>query len=151
MPDVLLTFFGAPYVLGTDLVDLLEQTGGDKAINAGVRLAARLGRVLLDPFRFLDGDAATDVPVPALEAGEEKVDDGDMGAIAISCCSRDSSIRTTRSTVSTAGTVTRSSASSATDASVSGSPIATVDDARRRVGSRLLTEWSDAVPEQTPP
>jgi hypothetical protein len=39
--------------------------------------------VLLDPFRFLDGDAATDVPVPAVRAGEKKIDDGDMGAIAL--------------------------------------------------------------------
>ncbi len=83
MPDALVAYFGAPYVLGTDLVDLLEQTGGDKAINQAFDLPPDSEAVLLDPFRFLDGDAATDVPVPALEAGEEKVDDGDMGAIAL--------------------------------------------------------------------
>ncbi len=83
VPDALVAYFGAPYVLGTDLVDLLEQTGGDKAINQAFDLPPDSEAVLLDPFRFLDGDAATDVPVPALEAGEEKVDDGDMGAIAL--------------------------------------------------------------------
>ena len=83
VPDALVAYFGAPYVLGTDLVDLLEQTGGDKAINQAFDVPPDSEAVLLDPFRFLDGDAATDVPVPALEPGEVKVDDGDMGAIAL--------------------------------------------------------------------
>ncbi len=83
VPPVLRTYFGAPYVLGTDLVDLLEQTGGDKAINGAFDTPPDSEAVLLDPFRFLDHDAATDVAVPALEAGEEKIEDGDMGAIAL--------------------------------------------------------------------
>ena len=96
VPYALVAYFGAPYVLGTDLVDLLEQTGGDKAINQAFDVPPDSEAVLLDPFRFLDGDAATHVPAPALEPGEVKVDDGDMGAIAFSCFSKDSSIPTTR-------------------------------------------------------
>jgi hypothetical protein len=83
VPPALVTYFGAPYVLGTDLVDLLEQTGGDKAINDAFSSPPDSEEALLDPFRYLDHDVAANVPVPALEQGEKKIDDGDMGAIAI--------------------------------------------------------------------
>ncbi len=83
VPPVLLTLFGAPYVLGTDLVDLLEETGGDKAVNAAFDSPPASDAMLLDPFRFLAHDAATDVPVPPLAEGEERFEDGDLGAIAI--------------------------------------------------------------------
>ncbi len=80
---MLLTLFGAPYVLGTDLVDLVDETGGDKAVNAAFDSPPESDAMLLDPFRFVAHDAATDVPVPSLADGETRVDDGDMGAIAL--------------------------------------------------------------------
>jgi hypothetical protein len=83
VPPVLLTLFGAPYVLGTDLVDLVDETGGDKAVNAAFDSPPASDAMLLDPFRFVAHDAATDVPVPSLADGETRVDDGDMGALAI--------------------------------------------------------------------
>ncbi len=66
VPPVLLAFFGAPYVLGADLVDLLEETGGDKAVNEAFDSPPESDAALLDPFRFVAHDAVTDVPIPAL-------------------------------------------------------------------------------------
>ena len=83
VPPVLVTFFGAPYVLGTDLVDLLEKSDGDNAINAAFDAPPDSDAALLDPFRFVAHEAATDVPLPPLEQGETRFDDGDMGALSI--------------------------------------------------------------------
>jgi len=83
VPPALLAYFGAPYVLGTDLVELIAATGGNSAVNAAFDRPPSSEADLLDPFRYLARSGATDVDVPALAPNEKHFDDGDMGAIAL--------------------------------------------------------------------
>ena len=81
VPPVLLAVFGAPYVLGPELVSYLDDTGGDEAIDKA--LADPPGeQVLFDPT--VNGTpAARDEPLKvAAPAGTEKIEDGEFGPTA---------------------------------------------------------------------
>ena len=146
VPDALVAYFGAPYVLGTDLVDLLEQTGGTRRSTR--RSTCRPTRRPSCSTRFASSTAMRRPMSRCLRSRRvrRRWTTATWARSHSSCCSRDSSIRTTRSTPSTCGTATPTSASRATDVACVRVAIATVDAPGAGRLDQLLTEWSAAVP-----
>lgn len=83
VPPALVTFFSAPYVLGDELIALLERTGGNQAIDDAMQFPPSTEVQLLDPFRFLTHDSPRVVDTPKLHHGEKRLDDGPFGAISL--------------------------------------------------------------------
>ncbi|HXH80131.1 hypothetical protein [Nocardioides sp.] len=84
VPEVILTLMGAPYALGSSLVEIVAADGGNGAVNSLLRRGAMPhDDVLLDPFLFLAGEGAGRPPVkaPGTMAGEEEFDSGEFGAL----------------------------------------------------------------------
>lgn len=84
-PSILVTLFAAPYDLGELLVLLLESEG-EEAIDEAFAEPPTTDEHLLDPWTFVEGDDALEVPVPDLEDGEDPVElggiaSGDLGAL----------------------------------------------------------------------
>lgn len=80
-PLILVDLIGAPYTLGEPFVDAVLADGGDEALAAAFAEPPRTSEQVLDPARFLAGEAAIDVPVPAV-AGEV-VDEGIVGELMV--------------------------------------------------------------------
>jgi hypothetical protein len=83
VPSVWLAFVGAPYRLGRSLVAFLDTTDGNAAVNEALNAPPDSELVLLDPFRYPDVESVAEVAVPALSGGEERLDDGDLGALTL--------------------------------------------------------------------
>lgn len=84
VPEVILTLMGAPYALGSSLVEIVAADGGNDAVNALLRRGAMPhDDVLLDPFLFLtdQGARGAAVKVPGTSDGEEEFDAGHFGAL----------------------------------------------------------------------
>ena len=72
IPVVIQTYFGAPYIYGPQVVSILENTGGNQAIDNALTGPAPTTRIYLDPTAVNQvGD--TPPPVPARHAGETKL------------------------------------------------------------------------------
>ena len=74
VPAVIGTLFGAPYIFGPQIIDVLYSTGGNQAINDALTGPTPTTRIYLDPTAL--NDAPTLPPVPALQAGEKKESTG---------------------------------------------------------------------------
>jgi hypothetical protein len=72
IPVVIQTYFGAPYIYGPQVVSILENTGGNQAIDDALTGPTPTTRIYLDPTAVNQG-AGTPPPVPALHAGEKKL------------------------------------------------------------------------------
>jgi hypothetical protein len=83
VPEVLTVLYGAPYSLGEPFVDLLAAVGGNEAVDRALKSPPASEEQLLDPFRYLAGDAPLPVAEPALEKGEKRLDGGNFGAFGL--------------------------------------------------------------------
>ena len=72
IPAVIQTYFGAPYIYGPQVVSILENTGGNQAIDNALTGPTPTTRIYLDPTA-VNQVADTPPPVPALQAGETKL------------------------------------------------------------------------------
>jgi len=72
IPAVIQTYFGAPYIYGPQVVSILENTGGNQAIDSALTGPTPTTRIYLDPTA-VNQVADTPPPVPALHAGETKL------------------------------------------------------------------------------
>ncbi|HVM41738.1 MAG TPA: hypothetical protein VM618_13265 [Acidimicrobiia bacterium] len=81
VPPVLEVFMGAPYALGDLFVAVLDEEGGNDAVDDAFRDPPTSDEHLLDPWTYLDDDDPERVPVPGLPGGEEEIDSGDFGAL----------------------------------------------------------------------
>jgi hypothetical protein len=83
VPPALTAFFDAPYTLGSDLVALLAETGGNGAVDDAMRTPPTNEAQLLDPFRFIHHELPETVKTPALDKGDKRIDDSDFGALSL--------------------------------------------------------------------
>jgi len=72
IPPVLQTYFGAPYIYGSEVVSILENAGGNNAIDTALTGPTPTTRIYLDPTA-VNQVADTPPPVPSLRAGETKL------------------------------------------------------------------------------
>lgn len=77
----LVSTFAAPYVLGDQLVGLLDDLNGQAGVNDAFRAPPGSGESLIDPFTYLAGDQPIAVDTPKLSSGEEEFDRADFGAL----------------------------------------------------------------------
>lgn len=81
VPDALVTFFEAPYALGSPFVSALDATEGNAGVDRALRVPPVSDEQLVDPLAF-GSDDPVKVPTPKLRAGEKRTDDGDFGEMA---------------------------------------------------------------------
>jgi hypothetical protein len=81
IPLILVDLIGAPYTLGEPFVDELLAAGGDPALTAAFVTPPSTTEQVLDPARYLAGEAAIDVPVP--QVAGEVVDEGAVGQLMV--------------------------------------------------------------------
>jgi hypothetical protein len=74
VPAVVGTLFGAPYIFGPQIIEVLESNGGNTAINNALTGPTPSTRIYLDPTAL--NETPTMPPVPALQAGEKKLSTG---------------------------------------------------------------------------
>jgi len=72
MPPILQPYFGAPYIYGPEVVSILENGGGNNAIDTALTGPTPTTRIYLDPTA-VNQVADTPPPVPSLQAGETKL------------------------------------------------------------------------------
>ena len=82
VPPALVSFFAAPYALGDQFVDSIDQARGGSGVDAAFRNPPHSEKPLLDPFVYPAGDRVVNVSRPKLASGEKRVDKGDFGAVA---------------------------------------------------------------------
>ena len=80
-PEIYGVYAAAPYVLGETFVSLLEAARGAEAVDAAFREPPTGEEHILDPWTFIDGHERRPVDPPALEPGDRKIEDGDLGAL----------------------------------------------------------------------
>jgi hypothetical protein len=83
VPEVLTALFSAPYDLGQPFVEVLHAVGGNPAVDRVLKSPPASEAQLLDPFRYLAGDAPLPVDEPTLHKGETRLDGGDFGAFGL--------------------------------------------------------------------
>ncbi len=66
------TYFGAPYIYGPQVVSILENSGGNQAIDDALTGPTPTTRIYLDPTA-VNQVAGTPPPVPELQAGEKRI------------------------------------------------------------------------------
>jgi hypothetical protein len=81
VPLVLVDLIGAPYALGEPFVDALIDEGGYEALAEAFADPPRTSEQVLDPGRYLAGEAAIDVPRP--QVAGEVVDEGAVGQLMV--------------------------------------------------------------------
>jgi hypothetical protein len=72
VPAVIQTYFGAPYIFGPRVVSILENSGGNQAIDNALTGPTPSTRIYLDPTA-VNQTPGSPPPVPALQAGEKKL------------------------------------------------------------------------------
>jgi hypothetical protein len=81
VPPVLIDLIGAPYALGEPFVEHVAEAGGEAAVGDAFADPPRTSEQVLDPERYLAGEAAMDVPPP--DVAGEVVDDGVLGQLLV--------------------------------------------------------------------
>lgn len=81
LPGALLALFSSPYVLGEPFVSVVFDERAEEGVNEVLRTPPGTEEQLLDPYVYLAGDAAISVDRPALDQGEEILEEGDFGAL----------------------------------------------------------------------
>jgi hypothetical protein len=76
VPDFLLQEISLPYLVGPDLVDALYDEGGRERLDAAFGAPPSTSEGVIHPDKYIDGEAAVDVPQPAADAGGEIAWDG---------------------------------------------------------------------------
>jgi hypothetical protein len=82
VPSPLLALFAAPYILGDPLVEFLAEARGDSGVDDALRSPPVSEEAMFDPFVYLEGQGPQPVDPPALASREQKLDEGDFGAVA---------------------------------------------------------------------
>ncbi|MBN2623323.1 MAG: hypothetical protein JXA83_08145 [Acidimicrobiales bacterium] len=81
VPGALQALFAAPYVLGTPLVELIVDEGGNAAVDDAFAEPPASSEHLLDPRSYFAGDQPVDVDQPDLpDGGDEVGEPGPIGA-----------------------------------------------------------------------
>ena len=72
VPEIIQTYFGAPYIFGPSVIDVLETSGGNEEVNDAISGATPSTRIYFDP---LDAQRNAGVPpaIPALQPGEQRL------------------------------------------------------------------------------
>lgn len=88
VPAALVAFQQSPYVFGPGLLKLIENGGGNGAVDEAFRNPPATEAQLLDPNAYFDHRAALDVPLPALPDGvaaspRKKDASSDFGALSL--------------------------------------------------------------------
>ncbi|MCB1038063.1 MAG: hypothetical protein KDA94_00810 [Acidimicrobiales bacterium] len=78
VPPILTTLFASPYILGPQLIDVLDQTGGSKAIDRALQDPPS-EEALFDPRTYGTEALAAQPTTVAAPAGAEPIDDGEFG------------------------------------------------------------------------
>lgn len=81
VPGPLVALFSAPYALGSPLVDVLFEEGGQQGIDEALRSPPTTEEHLLDPFTYLDGEQRVPVVQPSIAPGDTLLEAGDFGAL----------------------------------------------------------------------
>jgi hypothetical protein len=150
VPPALTAFFASPYALGSQLVNLLDSKGGNSSVDEALRTPPANQAQLLDPFRFLSHEAAQHVPVPALSAGDKRIDDSnEFGAVALYLvlAGRIDPHRALQATDDWAGDASLDythAGKSCVDATFAGTNPSATDDL-----AAALTDWSKTMPPST--
>ncbi|HUR18943.1 MAG TPA: hypothetical protein VMZ51_08425 [Acidimicrobiales bacterium] len=79
VPDVIQLAFGFPYVYGPDLVTAIMRAGGQARLDHAFADPPASSEQVLEPRRYLRGDAPRSVPVP--KADRPTFDDGEIGEL----------------------------------------------------------------------
>jgi hypothetical protein len=84
VPAIVDVLFGAPYVLGPDLVDMLRLDGGKAALNEAFRNPPTADAQVLDPVKLLLQTTTKKVAAPKPAKGEKQVGEADeFGALGL--------------------------------------------------------------------
>ncbi|MGH9273865.1 MAG: hypothetical protein ACRDZU_04385 [Acidimicrobiales bacterium] len=85
VPDSVLTFVQAPYILGRRFIDALLASGGNEAVNEAFVDPPGPEEHVLDPLSYLDDDQPIDVDSPPLTGSEVAIEnlDGEFGALGL--------------------------------------------------------------------
>jgi hypothetical protein len=85
VPDSVLTFVQAPYILGPRFIDALLASDGEDAVNEAFVEPPGPEEHLLDPLSYLDDDEPTDVDSPSLADSDVAIEnlDGEFGALGL--------------------------------------------------------------------
>lgn len=83
VPEVLITYFGAPYAFGGRMIDLLEQMGGQRRVNDVIRTPPKTSEQVFDPRTWIDRahDPISKVAAPAVPRGAKRIDKDTMGSL----------------------------------------------------------------------
>lgn len=83
VPEVLITYFGAPYAFGGRMIDLLEQMGGQRRVNDVIRTPPKTSEQVFDPRAWIDRahDRVHKVATPAVPRGAKRIDKDTMGSL----------------------------------------------------------------------
>ncbi len=82
MPDVVVAFGAAPYLLGQAFVELVVGEGDLAGLDDAIREPPSSDEHLLDPLRYLEGDDPVEVAAAEPADGEELFETGTFGALA---------------------------------------------------------------------
>ncbi len=74
VPEIVQTYFGAPYIFGPSVIGVLETTGGNQAINEAISGPTPSTGMYFDPLQA-QGNADVPPAVPLLRPGEQKLKD----------------------------------------------------------------------------
>jgi hypothetical protein len=147
VPSVWLAFVGAPYRLGRSLVAFLDTTDGNAAVNDALDDPPSSELVLLDPFRFPDDEAVEDVAVPELSDVEERLEDGDLGALTLFFLLSSQHDPLVALDAADSWTGDAYVAFERDDRVCMRVSVATIDDDAARELEQLLQEWGTAQPD----
>jgi hypothetical protein len=79
IPEVIQLAFGFPYVYGPELVQAIVRAGGQARLDAAFVSSPASSEQVLEPGRYLRGDAPRPVPLP--RADRPAFDDGEIGQL----------------------------------------------------------------------
>ena len=79
VPDIVLTSFASPYILGGAFIELLFQLEGNAGVDRALETPPATDAQLFDPFRFLTPTDALEVDAPDPVGGGEVLDEGEFG------------------------------------------------------------------------
>lgn len=82
VPDVLVAFGSAPYLLGQAFVELVVGAGGLAGLDDAIRRPPTSDEHLLDPFRYLEDDEPIAVDPAELNDGDQAFETATFGALA---------------------------------------------------------------------